>query len=59
MELGAADDIVFARANSGYGQGTIGKLTNGIVDRSIYYEHAILLAIIPWMHPALYPTGIV
>jgi inosine/xanthosine triphosphatase len=59
MELGKVDDIVFSRQNSKQGQGTIGKLTNNFIDRSTYYEHAIIIALIPWMNPKLYPNGIV
>ena len=58
MELGSVDDLVFSRINSKHGQGTIGKLTNGVIDRSAYYEHCIIMALIPWIHPSLYPNGI-
>ena len=58
MELGDADDAVFARTKSKHGSGTVGILTKGIIDRSKYYEHAILLAMIPWIRPDVYPTSI-
>ena len=54
MELGDADDKVFRRFNSKHGGGTVGILTDGLIDRSLYYQHALLLALIPWMHPSLY-----
>jgi non-canonical (house-cleaning) NTP pyrophosphatase len=56
MELGDADDIVFKRVNSKHGQGTVGKLTNGQIDRTEYYVHALKLALIPWIRPELYMT---
>lgn len=55
MELGAADDKLFGRTNSGQGSGTVGHLTNNIVTRSYYYEHAITMALIPFLNPDLYP----
>jgi non-canonical (house-cleaning) NTP pyrophosphatase len=57
MELGQADDILFRRTNSKQASGTVGLLTNSMIDRTSYYNHAIQLAIIPWLHPNLYPTG--
>ena len=54
MELGDADDIVFKRVNSKHGQGTVGKLTDGHIDRTNYYVHALKLALIPWIRPELY-----
>ena len=57
MELGHADDVLFRRTNSKQASGTVGLLTNSIIDRATYYEHAILLAMIPWMHPNLFPNG--
>lgn len=55
MELGEADDLVFKRTDSKRGSGTVGILTDGIIDRAAYYEHAIFLALIPWIRPDLYP----
>ena len=54
MELGDADDIVFKRVNSKHGQGTVGKLTDGQIDRESFYVHALKLALIPWIRPELY-----
>ena len=54
MELGHADDLVFGRVNSKHGSGTVGKLTDGEIDRMEYYVHALKLALIPWVRPELY-----
>ncbi len=55
MELGDADDQVFARTRSGQGSGTVGILSNGLITRTGYYEHTVMLALIPFMKPELYP----
>ena len=57
MELGDADDKVFGRVKSKHGSGTVGILTDGHIDRSEYYEHAIILAMTPWIRPDVYPEG--
>ena len=57
LELGHADDKVFNRTNSKQGSGTVGILSNGIIDRSAYYEHALVLALAPWIRPDVYPYG--
>jgi non-canonical (house-cleaning) NTP pyrophosphatase len=54
MELGHADDMLFNRVNSKHGQGTVGRLTDGQIDRDEYYVHALKLALIPWIRPELY-----
>jgi len=54
MELGRADDMVFNRVNSKQGSGTVGILTNFMIDRSEYYVHALKLALIPWIWPSLF-----
>mmetsp|Transcript_46258 Transcript_46258/g.112631 ORF Transcript_46258/g.112631 Transcript_46258/m.112631 type:complete len:189 (-) Transcript_46258:283-849(-) len=54
VELGEADDRVFGRSNSKQGTGTVGKLTNGLVDRTQYYVQAAIMALIPFIHPDLY-----
>lgn len=51
MELGEADDYLFQRLNSKKGSGTVGLLTDGLIDRAAYYEHAIILALGPWLRP--------
>ena len=50
MELGDADDKVFSDINSKQKGGTIGKLTKGLIDRTAYYQHALLCALAPFMH---------
>lgn len=54
IELGVADDMVFARSNSKQGNGAIGILTNDVIDRTGFYEHAVILALVPFRNPDLY-----
>ncbi len=54
MELGHADDLVFQRSNSKQKDGAVGILTDGIIDRAHYYEHALVLALIPFMNQKIY-----
>mmetsp|Transcript_22882 Transcript_22882/g.48677 ORF Transcript_22882/g.48677 Transcript_22882/m.48677 type:complete len:243 (+) Transcript_22882:61-789(+) len=54
MELGDADDKMSGRKKSKHGSGTVGYLTNGMIDRSTYYEHALILALVPWTRPDVY-----
>ena len=44
------------RENSKHHDGTVGKLTLGLVDRTSYYEHAAILALIPFINLELYAT---
>jgi inosine/xanthosine triphosphatase len=53
-ELGVADDMFFNRHNSKQQNGAIGILTNNIIDRTKYYEEAVILALIPFINPDLY-----
>lgn len=53
-ELGEADDIVFNQVNSKQKGGTVGTLTHGVIDRTAYYTHAVILALIPFVHSQLY-----
>lgn len=55
MELGDADDQVFGRIKSKHGAGTVGLLTDYLIDRSHYYQHALILALVPWIRPDAYP----
>jgi len=50
LELGAADDKVFNEINSKQKGGTVVKLTRGLIDRTEYYEHALKLALAPFLH---------
>lgn len=54
MELGAADDQVFGTTNAKQGDGTVGHFTRNVVDRTKYYEMAVVLAMIPFLWPDLY-----
>ena len=54
IELGEADDIVFRRENSKQKDGAVGILTDGLIDRTRYYEHAMLLALIPFIKTKLF-----
>jgi inosine/xanthosine triphosphatase len=56
VELGHADDLVFKRKNSKQGNGAVGILTHNIIDRVEYYRHAVVLALIPFINPELYPV---
>lgn len=49
MELGLADDAVFGRSGSKAKDGAVGLLTKGVMDRAAYYEHAMVLALIPFV----------
>ena len=53
VELGLADDAVFGRANSKQHNGSVGLLTNDVIDRTEYYAHAMVLALIPFLWPKL------
>lgn len=53
-ELGEADDIVFGATNSKQGIGAVGFLTNSAITRTTYYEHAVVMALIPFMKTELY-----
>jgi len=54
MELGHADDIVFKKENSKQSNGAVGLLTNNILTRDSYYEHALILALIPFVNESHY-----
>ncbi|KAG2486688.1 hypothetical protein HYH03_014617 [Edaphochlamys debaryana] len=54
LELGAADDRLFGRQRSGQGSGTIGRLSNGVLDRTQYYVQACICALVPYMQPEYY-----
>eukprot|EP00980_Cylindrotheca_fusiformis_P012456 scaffold3054_cov129-Cylindrotheca_fusiformis.AAC.20 len=58
MELGDADDKLFGRVNGKQGNGTVGILTDGLIVRAEYYEHALLLALVPWIRPDVYANSV-
>jgi inosine/xanthosine triphosphatase len=53
MELGHADDEVFGKSNSKHHSGSVGLLTDDVIDRRSYYEDAVILALIPFKNPTL------
>jgi inosine/xanthosine triphosphatase len=53
-ELGDADDIVFGRSNSKQEEGAIGLLTGKVIDRMGLYEHAVILALVPFRNASMY-----
>lgn len=53
-ELGDADDMVFKRSNSKQKNGAVGILSNNLINRTDYYVHAIILALIPFTNSKLY-----
>lgn len=55
MELGDADDIVFAKSNSKQQNGAIGLLTKDVISRKSLYLPAVQMAFIPFLNPELYP----
>ena len=54
LELGEADDIVFQQNDSKQKNGAVGILTNNLIDRTSYYEQALILALIPFINSSLY-----
>lgn len=56
-ELGEADDIVFNRSNSKRDNGAVGILTDNVIDRIQLYEHAVILALLPFKNPDLFSSG--
>ncbi len=55
MELGDADDRVFAKTNSKQQNGAVGLLTNDAITRKSLYLPAVQMAFIPFLNPELYP----
>lgn len=53
VELGHADDQVFGRANSKQQNGSVGLLTDDVIDRTAYYAPAVILALIPFKNAGL------
>ncbi len=56
MELGVADDVVFGTTNSKQANGAIGLLTHNLLTRETLYRPALLMALIPFFRPELYPA---
>lgn len=53
MELGHADDLVWGRSNSKQKTGSVGLLTDNVIDRTAYYVQAVVLALIPFRNTHL------
>lgn len=53
-ELGAVSQDFFNVLNIKHSTGTVGALSNGIIDRESFFYHATILALIPFMHPKYY-----
>ncbi len=53
-ELGYADDVVFQSHNSKQNAGAIGLLTDGVIDRTALYQHAVVLALAAFKNRELY-----
>jgi inosine/xanthosine triphosphatase len=54
VELGIADDRVFGRTNSKQADGAVGLLSHSLIDRTQYYTHALILALIPFISHEYY-----
>ncbi len=54
MELGDVMDEMFAQQNIKQKGGAIAMLTNHLLSRSSVYQQALILALIPFLHPELY-----
>lgn len=54
LELGDADDRVFGRTNSKQENGAVGLLTHNAITRTLLYEQAVCLALIPFVRPELF-----
>jgi inosine/xanthosine triphosphatase len=46
VELGHADDAVFGREGSKQSNGAVGLLSKNLIDRTAYYRHAAILALL-------------
>ncbi len=57
LELGDANDRVFGVHGSKHDQGAVGLLSLGRVDRPSLYEDAVVLALLPFLRPELYPAA--
>jgi inosine/xanthosine triphosphatase len=53
-EMGLANDIIFDLKNSKQHLGAIGILTQNNINRTQLYEHAIMLALVPFKNMGLY-----
>ena len=49
-ELGPAVEELYARSRVKHTTGAVGVLTEGVIDRVQLYEHAVVLALVPFKH---------
>ena len=54
VELGHATDQVFGRDNTKHKEGAIGVLSDNVVDRTMLYEHAAIMALVALKNGSLY-----
>jgi len=54
LEMGAATDKLHGFINSKQKGGTVGVLTEGLIDRTAFYTHAAILALIPFKNTRIY-----
>ncbi|MEQ8470049.1 MAG: inosine/xanthosine triphosphatase [Marinoscillum sp.] len=57
VELGHANDQVFGEKSSKHKGGAVGSLTGGVLGRTEYYVLAVMLALVPFKNPLLYPKN--
>jgi inosine/xanthosine triphosphatase len=57
-ELGTVMDNIFNTSNIKQKGGAISLLTNGLLTRSSVYHQALVLALIPFAHPELFPENL-
>ena len=53
-EMGTADDMVFGETNSKQNHGGIGLMTGNVITRKLFYEQAVITALIPFKNPTLF-----
>lgn len=56
MELGNADDLVFGRENSKQGEGAVGLLTRGRIDRTAFYAPAVTMALARFLNVPVFAS---
>jgi inosine/xanthosine triphosphatase len=54
LELGHAMDELFSKENTKQKGGAVGLLTGDLIDRTQYYVHAMVLALIPFINTAFF-----
>jgi len=57
QELGLAVEELFKQSQVKYTTGAVGVLTEGVIDRVQLYEHAVVLALVPFKHAERYTTS--